>query len=121
MQLLGEVGWWFGTQPPVSRWLLIFSLAMPVGIQLGIIPITWVYFDWRLILFKLQVWRVFTCLFLAKPSIAFIFNCFFRFQYSVQLEVSSGQFRSTAEYLYFLALATLGLNVSKLYNNATSY
>jgi membrane associated rhomboid family serine protease len=111
MQILGEIGQWFGQQPPISKWLLVFSLAIPVGVQLGAIPVNWVYYDWRYIVLRLQVWRAFTCLFLAKPSISFVFNCFFRFQYSVQLEMASGKFKTTADYLYFLVLTSIGLNV----------
>ena len=111
MQLFGEAGQWFSQQPPCSKWLLLFSLLIPVGMQLGLLPVQWLYNDWRLILYSGQLWRPFTSLFFTKPSLSFLFNCFFRFQYSGQLELASGKFLGDGEYLYFLLITCLALNV----------
>lgn len=113
MQLFGDAGAWFAQQPPCSRWLLLLSLAVPAGLGLGLLPIQLLHYDARLLFGRLQLWRAISSLFLAKPSIGFLFNCFFRFQYSMQLEMASGRFPERADYLYFLILITLGLNVQK--------
>ena len=111
MQLFGELGHWFGQQPQVSKWLLIFSVLIPICMQFGLVSPLILYYDVNKIVYKLQIWRVLTSLFLAKPSISFVFNCFFRFQYSCQLEFGSGKFLYPGEYLYFLLLTGLALNV----------
>lgn len=109
MQLFGEFGRWFTTQPPCSRWLLILSLLLPILLQLSILPVTWLVYYVPYIA-KGQVWRCVTALFLAKPSLPFLFNVYFRYLYSTQLETS--QFaRSKGDYAYFLILSAVLLNV----------
>lgn len=112
MQLFGDVGQWFGQQPPCSKWLLLLSLFIPIGLQFGMLPVYYLYNDWRKMLGG-QLWRAFTSLFLVKPSLSFLFNCFFRFQYSSQLELASGKFLGDGEYLYFLLITCLALNVQQ--------
>lgn len=107
MELLGDFGRWFGEQPFSSKWLLLFSLSVPVLFQFKILPIAYIYYSAEHIFLRLQFWRMFTALFLTQPSIGWLFNCFFRFQYSSQLEFLF----TRADYLFFLLLSALAINV----------
>lgn len=106
MQIFGEMGRWFGEQPVVTKYMLVLSLTVPVFIQFGVLPARLVYYSTQHIA-RLQLWRTVTSVFFTKPSLPWLFNVFYRYQYSLHLEAMLGQ----ADYLYFVLLCVVGLNV----------
>jgi membrane associated rhomboid family serine protease len=109
MQVFGEVGRWWSVQPLSSRTLLLLSLSLPLALQLSLIPASLLLYHPPLLV-RGQLWRVVTALFLAKPSLPFLFNVFFRYQYASQLE--GAQFaRKGGDFAYMLVMTGVLLNV----------
>lgn len=107
---MSELRKWFSEQPFTTKWLTVFSLTIPLLMKFQIISPSWLVWHWESITWRFQVWRMFTSLFLTGVNFNFIIALYFRFQYSFYLE--TGYFAGRpADYLYFLILSTLVMNV----------
>jgi hypothetical protein len=52
---MGEFQQWFASQPFVTKWLTVFSLALPLIMKFQIIGVHWLVWDWYSISRKFQV------------------------------------------------------------------
>ena len=99
---------WFQAQPFCTKWVLTFSAILPVVAKFGILPVYYLMFNTRMVLYKLQVWRLFTAPFLTMPSIGFLFGLIMRYQYSIALETERFLGKSV-DFFWFLFLMILGI------------
>ncbi|ORX97893.1 DER1-domain-containing protein [Basidiobolus meristosporus CBS 931.73] len=97
-----EIVQWFYSNPFCTRWLFATYSALSILGGLGLISKQSVYYDFTTVLGQFQFWRVATCFFNYELSISAIFQLYFLYTYSKQLETSPVFLGRTADYLYFL-------------------
>lgn len=107
---MNEFRQWFAQQPFSTKWISVFSLILPLMMKFYLISPHWLVWHSESILWRFQWWRMFTSPFLYGVNFNFIIALYFRFQYSLYLETGYFVGRS-ADYLYFLLMSTLALNV----------
>ena len=93
---------WYKEMPVITRTYLTLSFLTTAGCALEFISPFSVYFNFRLIVYKFQLWRLFTnFLFFGNLSLDFVFHMFFLSRYCRLLE--EGSFRGrTADFFYML-------------------
>ncbi|RHY77059.1 hypothetical protein DYB30_007186 [Aphanomyces astaci] len=104
---------WYYEIPIISRLYLTGAFLTTVACALELISPFSLYFNFNLIFYRGQVWRLVTnFLFFGLFSLDFIFHMYFLVRYSRMLE--EGSFRGrTADFLYMLLLGALTMIVSK--------
>lgn len=95
--------------PPVTRYLLLGTLAVTCGSGLGVVSPSVFVLDWQAVFGRFQVWRpFFTLLHQQKLNFNFILKIMYLYQYSKQLEM--GAFGgNTADYVAALMYISVGL------------
>eukprot|EP00941_MAST-03F_sp_MAST-3F-sp1_P000437 g437.t1 len=77
----------FAKIPPITRGWLLASLMSTSACALGLISPMHLYFDWRLVFYNFQIWRLLTCfVFFGKFSMPFAFSMYMCYMYSNRYE-----------------------------------
>lgn len=93
---------WFSEIPPVSRTYLALSSITTAACALDLISPFALYYNYKLIFHKGQVWRLFTnFLFFGQFGLDFLFHMYFLVRYSRLLEENSFRQR-TADFVWML-------------------
>lgn len=107
-----SVSSWLADIPPVTRYLMLGTLAVTCGSGLGVVSPSVFVLDWTAVLGRFHVWRpLFTLLHQQKLNFNFLLKIMYLYQYSRQLEM--GAFGgNTADYVAALMYVSLGLLLS---------
>lgn len=109
---------WFGEQPFTTKWLTVFSLAIPLLMKFRLITPHYLVWHWESITRGFQIWRIITPVFLTAVNFNFILALYFRYRYSSYLELDYFANRS-ADYFYFITLSILMINVQSIVSTST--
>jgi Derlin-2/3 len=105
---------WYKSLPPLTRIGLTTFFIATVLVQLEILNPNLLSLHWLLVIQKLQIWRLFTSVcFFGTFSFRFIFQLYFFSSFSSKLEQNEC-FQQPGEYLFFLILQVLLLDVISL-------
>lgn len=107
-----SIGAWLADIPPVTRYLLLGTVAVTCGSGLGVVSPAVYSLDWGYVLRRFHVWRpLFTLLHQQKLNFNFLLKVMYLYQYSKQLEL--GAFAgNTPDYVAALMYVSLGLWLS---------
>ncbi|CAI2378412.1 unnamed protein product [Moneuplotes crassus] len=101
----------FGEVPPITRVLVLTTLAMSIGVKLELFDETDLFYDYKGIAKRNEYWRLFTpILCCGSFSMYSLFFTYLIYQYASGLEDST--FRTKSHdffYLIFLIFASMGL------------
>lgn len=101
---------WFGQQPFATKYIVLFSVMIPLILRLNP-PLVYSLAFTPDIWYKVQVWRLFSHFFIAFPSIPYVMSLLLRARYSYQLETTM----SSTDYAYFILFVIAMLNIVNLY------
>lgn len=91
--------------PPITRWLLLLSICIPVASRIGFVSPYLLIFSWK-DLKHFQLWRLLTPFFFSAVNLNYLYALFVRYTYSNMLE--SASFSSQEEdYLFFLLISCI--------------
>lgn len=105
-----ELKAWFGLQPFVTKYIVMFSVLIPLLLRLNpplVYSLTFTSDIWR----KAQLWRLVSHFFIAFPSIAYVMSLLLRARYSYQLETTM----TTTDYAHFILFMVVMLNAVNIY------
>lgn len=111
---MAEIGEWFNSMPPITRYWFAGSVAIPLLSRLGLLsPFTLVLTaDFAK---NLQLWKPLTALFyypiMGNTGLNYLMNLYFIYQYSNRLELGLFSGRP-ADYLFMLIFNWINLVVS---------
>ncbi|KAF5666804.1 F-LANa [Fusarium circinatum] len=89
--------------PPVSRNLITATVLTSIGCIVGLLPATrLIYHPSYLWMFPPQIWRLVTCFFVEMQPINLLFNSFFLYRYSVQLEMGNPRFPRKVDLVFYI-------------------
>lgn len=92
--------------PPVTRTLVMSTFTLTLLSGLGVLPFELFILEWKSIVSKFQVWRLFfTFLHAGRLGLAFLIRMYFFFTYSKQLEIGTF-FGRPANYAWFLTIVS---------------
>jgi len=96
--------------PPVTRFLLGSSLGITLPLLGGLISPYPIFFDWRRVRDRFEIWRAFTSFFFAGSGMSLIFDIAMLYRNSTALE--EGHYsRRSADYAYHLILSAASIIV----------
>ncbi|XP_063307165.1 derlin-1 [Pelobates fuscus] len=102
---MSELGDWFRSVPPVTRYWFAGSVALPLVAKLGLLNPVYLVLWPEAFLHKFQIWRPLTATFYfpVGPATGFLYmvNLYFLYQYSTRLETGVFDGRP-ADYLFML-------------------
>lgn len=99
---------WLADIPPVTRYLMLGTVAVTCGSALGVVAPSVFVLDWTAVFRRFHVWRpLFTMLHQQTLNFNFLLKMMYLYQYSKQLEL--GAFGNTADYVAGLMYISLGL------------
>ena len=95
--------------PVITRWYATLVVGTSVLIALDVVSPFYLYFNYRLIVYKNEWWRLLTnFLYMGELGIDFVFHMFFLIRYSKSLEETSFRNRP-ADFLWLLVFGMLVL------------
>ncbi|KAL8269724.1 hypothetical protein Esti_006347 [Eimeria stiedai] len=107
---------WYRVLPPITRAIATGTFLLTLLSSLGLMPVELLMLDWRLAVFKLQVWRFMTTtLYIGKFSLGWVFHMYMWTQVSSDLE-NNGVFRQASKgaYLLFILVVTILTSILSL-------
>ncbi|PCD37552.1 hypothetical protein AU210_006050 [Fusarium oxysporum f. sp. radicis-cucumerinum] len=89
--------------PPVSRNLITATVLTSIGCIVGLLPaMRLIYHPSYLWMFPPQIWRLVTCFLIEMQPINLLFNSFFLYRYSVQLEMGNPRFPRKVDLVFYI-------------------
>eukprot|EP00744_Colponema_vietnamica_P008446 GILI01012049.1.p1 GENE.GILI01012049.1~~GILI01012049.1.p1 ORF type:complete len:240 (+),score=39.34 GILI01012049.1:75-794(+) len=102
---------WFKDIPPITRTYMTLSFLTTAACALELVSPLSLYFNFKLIFQKYQIWRLFTNFwFFGLFGLDFLFHLFFLVRYSRLLEENSFRGR-TADFVYMLLLGAASMTL----------
>jgi len=100
---------WFKSLPVITKTYFISVVATTLLCFFGVISPMLLYFDFNLVIFKFQIWRILTCfMFFGKFSMNWVFWMFMLVRYFSYLENDYYQgVRGTADFTYLVSFGML--------------
>jgi Derlin-2/3 len=99
---------WFKALPPLTKGGLVAIFTTTVLVVLGVLNPMLIILDWTLILGKVHVWRLLSCvLFFGKFSFPFLMQLYFFTSFSSKLERHERFTQRPGDYLFFLLTVIL--------------
>ncbi|XP_065676587.1 derlin-1-like [Hydra vulgaris] len=107
-----DIGDWFRSIPIVTRWWFSSSIAFPLLGRFGILKLYYMILDFHLVVYKFQIWRLFTS-FVYLPlspqnGFHYLINLYFLYNYSTRLETGLYDGKP-ADYLFMLVFNSIAL------------
>uniref|UniRef100_A0A914V7G3 Derlin n=1 Tax=Plectus sambesii TaxID=2011161 RepID=A0A914V7G3_9BILA len=101
--------------PPVTRAYTTICVLTTLAVQLDIVTPFHLYFNWNLILYHFEVWRLLTSFcFFGTFGFSFLFNMIFTYRYCMMLE--EGSFRGrTADFFYMFIFGAVFMIVTGIF------
>mmetsp|Transcript_70577 Transcript_70577/g.210454 ORF Transcript_70577/g.210454 Transcript_70577/m.210454 type:complete len:212 (+) Transcript_70577:102-737(+) len=110
-----------GHQPPVTRCLIVTSVTLMLLCSLDVLSPFYLYLNWQLIIYELQLWRLVTCfLFFGGFGLPFFWNLYVLVFYCSSLEDVAFHSRS-ADFLWMLICGAGMLLLLTYLINANSF
>jgi len=107
-----DIGDWFRSIPLITRWWFVLSIVFPLLGRIGILSPYYMVLDFAAVVYKFQIWRLFTSIvfFPLSPRNGFhyLINLYFLYNYSTRLETGTFAGRP-ADYLFLLIFNSLAL------------
>lgn len=107
-----DIGDWFRSIPLISRWWFMLSIIFPLLGRVGLLSPYYMILNFELVVYKFQIWRLFTCIvfFPLSPMTGFhyLINLYFLYNYSTRLEGGIFDGRP-ADYLFLLIFNAIAL------------
>eukprot|EP00698_Gefionella_okellyi_P022498 TRINITY_DN7469_c0_g1_i1.p1 TRINITY_DN7469_c0_g1~~TRINITY_DN7469_c0_g1_i1.p1 ORF type:complete len:251 (+),score=28.36 TRINITY_DN7469_c0_g1_i1:111-863(+) len=104
----------FNSMPLITRWYLLISFSTTLAANFGILQARNLYFDLSLAIFKLQLWRIFSCfLYLGPLGFPFVISLILIYRYfqNTERDVFFGR---TADFVHALLLGAVVLLATSL-------
>lgn len=104
---------WYHSLPIVTKIFFTLTLGMTFLSAMGLIPYQYFIYNWQMVRYKFEIWRVVTgCLFAGGFSFNFLMHLYMLYQVSMAYEsnaYNTGAGGSSADYLFmsFLGMITL--------------
>ncbi|KAI9898353.1 hypothetical protein N3K66_006713 [Trichothecium roseum] len=86
--------------PIITRTLSTLVFAVSLGLHTGLLPDYFTYHPQLIARFPPQIWRLVSCYCITGPALSVVFDTYFCFQYTRQLE--TGKFSRKEDLLWFL-------------------
>ncbi|KAI9193735.1 derlin-1 [Polychytrium aggregatum] len=118
--IVTEIQAWLMALPIVTRFLFVSTITITLVCNIGLISPQYMIFRLPLVVYKLQVWRLFTAFFVNQLSFNFLIHLYFLYQYSKNLETSLFSNRP-ADYAFFIAFSMATILILGWIVNSVSF
>ncbi|KAK9765299.1 hypothetical protein K7432_006489 [Basidiobolus ranarum] len=109
---------WFRTIPFCTRYIFATTVVLAILGAFQVLSPSSMYYDLTSIISRFQIWRLVTCFFNYHLDLEFVFNLYFLYTYSSQLERSPTFLGRTGDYVYFIIVTmTFSLVLSTIFKD----
>lgn len=96
----------FWQLPVLARTITAAVVVVSIGVRLGVIPFTYVFhhphYLWQSWTSVPQLWRPITCYLVASSGLGLLFDPYFLYQYTVQLETGNPRFPRKVDLVWYM-------------------